>query len=215
MADINGVVVRNGQVSGGIRETLLKGLSAYEIAVTEGYDGTEEEWLASLKGETGSAGPQGEQGPRGLTGETGPQGPQGIPGEQGPAGQDGYTPVKGVDYFDGEQGPRGEVGPAGPQGPKGDRGETGACITETVTGTAPVIVAEDNHRYVCGEVTSLSFTPCASGICDVIFTSGNLLVAVLTLPSTVKMPEGFEVESNTTYEINILDGVWGSVMSWT
>lgn len=81
MANINGAVVRNGQVTGGIRETLLKGLSAYEIAVTEGYDGTEEEWLASLKGETGSAGPQGEQGPRGEVGPAGPQGPKGDRGD--------------------------------------------------------------------------------------------------------------------------------------
>jgi hypothetical protein len=86
--------------------------------------------------------------------------------------------------------------------------------TVTVSGTDPVITAVDNTRYVCGEVTSLSFTPCVSGICDVIFTSGST-VAVLTLPSTVKMPDGFEVEANTTYEINILDGVYGSVMSWT
>lgn len=214
MADLTGVLSENEELTGSIEETVLRGKSAYEIAVIHGFVGTEEEWLASLKGETGSAGPQGEQGPRGLTGETGPQGQQGIPGEQGPAGQDGYTPVKGVDYFDGEQGPRGEVGPAGPQGPKGDRGETGACITETVTGTAPVIVAEDNHRYVCGEVTSLSFTPCSSGICDVIFTSGST-VAVLTLPSTVKMPDGFEVEANATYEINILDGQWGVYQAWT
>ena len=31
----------------------LKGLSAYEIAVKSGYTGTEEEWLASLQGESG------------------------------------------------------------------------------------------------------------------------------------------------------------------
>lgn len=86
--------------------------------------------------------------------------------------------------------------------------------TVTVSGTDPVITAVDNTRYICGEVTSLSFTPCASGICDVIFTSGST-VAVLTLPSTVKMPDGFEVEANATYEINILDGVWGVYQSWT
>lgn len=92
------------------------------------------------------------------------------------------------------------------------KAETGVQ-TVTVSGTDPVITAVDNTRYVCGEVTSLSFTPCASGICDVIFTSGST-VAVLTLPSTVKMPDGFEVEANCTYEINILDGVWGVYQKW-
>lgn len=63
------------------------------------------------QGEVGPQGPAGEQGPMGPQGEVGPQGPQ---GEQGPAGEvgpmgpegpagkdgaDGYTPVKGVDYF--------------------------------------------------------------------------------------------------------------------
>jgi len=60
MANINGAVVRNGQVTGGIRETLLKGLSAYEVAVKEGYTGTEAEWLASLKGEHGPKGDRGD-----------------------------------------------------------------------------------------------------------------------------------------------------------
>ena len=35
----------------------------------------------------------------GPTGPKGPQGPKGDPGIQGPAGQDGYTPVRGTDYW--------------------------------------------------------------------------------------------------------------------
>ena len=53
------------------------GKSAYEIAVDNGFEGTEVEWLASLKG---------EQGPQGGTG---PQGVQGPPGADGTDGQDG------------------------------------------------------------------------------------------------------------------------------
>lgn len=102
------------------------------------------------------------------------------------------------------------------KGDKGDTGESGALVTVTVSGTSPTIIAEDNKRYICGEVTSLSFTPCANGICDVQFTSGST-VAVLTLPSTVKMPDWFDATSlktNTIYEINILDGVYGVVTTW-
>lgn len=58
------------------------GQSAYEVAVRNGFEGNEEEWLASLKGDPG------------------PQGPQ---GEIGAAGADGYTPVKGEDYFTEEE----------------------------------------------------------------------------------------------------------------
>ena len=56
------------------------GKSAYEIAVDNGFEGTEEEWLASLKGERGETGAQGVRGP---------QGEQGPPGENGTDGQDG------------------------------------------------------------------------------------------------------------------------------
>lgn len=38
---------------------LIQGKSAYEIAVMHGFEGTEEEWLASLKGEKGEKGDQG------------------------------------------------------------------------------------------------------------------------------------------------------------
>ena len=57
--------------------------SAYAIAKKHGFDGTEEEWLASLvgpKGDTGPRGPQGVQGEKGDTGDTGPQGVQGVQG---------------------------------------------------------------------------------------------------------------------------------------
>ena len=40
----------------------LHGYSAYEIAVINGFEGTEEEWLLSLKGEKGADGKSGEDG---------------------------------------------------------------------------------------------------------------------------------------------------------
>ena len=85
----------------------------------------------------------------------------------------------------------------------------------TVSGTTPTIVAKSGIRYVCGEVATLDFTPSATGICDVVFTSGST-PTVVTLPNTVKFPDGsFTAEADTTYEINILDGVYGAVMAWT
>ena len=94
--------------------------------------------------------------------------------------------------------------------------QDGSTGTVDVTGTTPTITAVENTRYVCGEVTSLSFTPPASGISIVRFTSGST-VTVLTIPSTVKFPEWFDptsLETNTIYEICITDGVYGAVMSW-
>ena len=53
-------------------------------------------------GDTGPRGPAGPQGEQGIQGEQGPQGPAGPRGEtgpKGPAGSDGYTPVRGTDYW--------------------------------------------------------------------------------------------------------------------
>ena len=84
------------------------GKSSYEIAVDNGFIGTENDWLLSLKGKAftyedfteeqlanlkGEKGDTGETGPRGATGE---KGEKGDPGETGSAG---YTPEKGVDYW--------------------------------------------------------------------------------------------------------------------
>lgn len=63
------------------------GLSAYEVAVKNGFKGSETEWLASLVGPPG---------PKGDTGETGDRGPRGLQGEPG---TDGYTPIRGTDYW--------------------------------------------------------------------------------------------------------------------
>ena len=131
-----GVLNQAQQMSGTLAGPLVRGFSAYDIAVMEGYVGTQEEWLETLRGKEGAVGPQG---------------PKGDPGEAGPKGNDGYTPVKGVDYFDGGNGIasavlnadytltltftdgtsyttpsiRGEQGIQGIQGPKGDTGEKG------------------------------------------------------------------------------------------
>lgn len=111
---------------------------------------------------------------------------------------------------------------------KGDRGDTyelteedkgdiaelvGGIHTVEVSGSTPVINGVAGNRYLCGTVSSISITPPSNGIIDVVFTSGST-AAVVTLPNTVKMPEWYEVVANRTYEINIADGVYGSVMSW-
>lgn len=91
---------------------------------------------------------------------------------------------------------------------------SGEVQVVTVTGSNPSITAEYNKRYVCGEVSTLTITPTSQGCTDVLFTSGTT-PTVLSLPNTVKMPSWFTVEASKTYEISILDGVYGAVMSWT
>lgn len=80
------------------------GSSAYEIAVENGFTGTEIEWLASLKGEKGDQGEQGVQGPKGDTGSQGLQGVQGPKGEKGDTGEKGEPGIQGADGAKGESG---------------------------------------------------------------------------------------------------------------
>lgn len=54
-----------------INGCFVSGLSAYQIAVKNGYSGTEEEWLESLKGDPGEKGDTGEKGEKGEQGEPG------------------------------------------------------------------------------------------------------------------------------------------------
>ena len=74
------------------------GKSAYQIWLDAGNTGTEEDYLASLKGADGAKGEKGD------TGATGPQGEQGIQGEKG------------------------DIGSQGPKGDKGEKGDTGIGI---------------------------------------------------------------------------------------
>lgn len=114
-------------------------LTAYGIAVKHGFRGTEEEWLASLKGEKGdpvlwkgqyitveqlrAEHPAGKEGDCYLVGtelywwdpEAGDYADAGS--WQGPRGEPGPR---------GEKGERGESGPKGDAGPQGDKGDTGA-----------------------------------------------------------------------------------------
>ena len=77
------------------------GASAYEIAVENGYTGTEAEWLTSLKGQKGE---RGEKGEKGDTGEQGLQGIQGEKGEKGDTGAAGKDGMNGTDGRDGANG---------------------------------------------------------------------------------------------------------------
>lgn len=51
------------------------------------------------KGDKGDKGDRGEQGIQGIQGEKGEKGDAGEAGKNGTNGKDGYTPVKGKDYF--------------------------------------------------------------------------------------------------------------------
>lgn len=133
----------------------VDGLSAYEIAVSNGFVGTETEWLASLVGPTGPTGPQGPQGDTGPTGPQGVQGETGATGSQGPTGPQGIQGIQGPAGATGDTGPAGPTGPEGPQGLQGIQGETGPAGPEGPQG-AQGIQGETGPEGPNGEIDILT-----------------------------------------------------------
>jgi len=91
--------------------------------------------------------------------------------------------------------------------------ENDRVVIMPVEGMNPKINATANTVYLCGELLSLEFNPCADGVCDIVFSSGTT-PTLLTLPDSVRMPNGFSVLENRTYEINIMNGIYGVATSW-
>ena len=87
-------------------------------------------------------------------------------------------------------------------------------ITTTISGSTPAnLSAADNHIYEYGEISSLTISSIpASGEFVIIFTSGAT-ATVLTTPATMHMPDGFQVEANTRYEISCRKG-YAVAASW-
>ena len=120
--------------------TVTNGKSAYELAVENGYQGTVEEWLASLVGETGANGEDGksayelavENGYEGTLDEwlESLVGAAGVPGATGEAGEDGKSAYE-LAVENGFEGSLEEwltslVGSSGKDGTDGADGEDGA-----------------------------------------------------------------------------------------
>ena len=169
------------------------GKSAYEIARENGFTGTKEEWLLSLKGA------KGDKGENGLNGRDGVQGLQGVgikniqlmnngglritltnnqvfetasvKGEQGIQGMQG---IQGIQGIRGEKGDRGE---------KGERGERGA------DGTG----ATYNDTELRNKITALE-----SGKAD--------KSAIPTLPAGILTKNNLNSEARTLSGLNITPG---------
>ncbi len=126
-----------------ISEKGKDGKSAYQIAIENGFVGTETEWLESLKGLDGKDGVNGKDGADGLPGKDGIDGQNGADGQDGVNGIDGKSAyeiavangfigtesewlesLQGKDGANGRDGVDGAVGPQGEQGPPGKDGIT-------------------------------------------------------------------------------------------
>ena len=122
-----------------------KGYSAYEVAIKNGYTGTEAEWLATLKGEKGE---KGEPGVNGIDGKPGKDGVDGVNGADGKPGTNGLSAYElaAKNGFSGNESAwlASLKGDKGDQGPKGDKGQNGVNGADGKDGLSAYAIAVKN-----------------------------------------------------------------------
>lgn len=88
-------------------------------------------------------------------------------------------------------------------------------VTITDSGAVTAELLPNIAYHFTGEITSLTITLAATTDIPQYhfdFISGST-AATLTLPATVSMPDGFAVDANMRYEIDILRG-YGVAQNW-
>lgn len=166
-------VSEDGSAAASVGEDLPRGKSAYEIAKENGFNGTEAEWLASLKGATGAPGANGKDGTDGKTpyvGDNGnwfvgsddtgkpSRGAKGDKGEKGEKGEKGAQGIQGEQGIQGVQGEKGDKGDKGSPGAKGDKGEPGAKGDKGDPGATPNLTVGTVTTLEAGQNATASIT---------------------------------------------------------
>lgn len=122
-----------------------KGYSAYELAVKNGYTGTEAEWLATLKGEKGEKGEPGTNGSDGKPGKDGVDGANGTDGKPGANGLSAYELAAKNGFTGNESAWLASLkGDKGDKGPKGDDGQNGVNGVDGKDGLSAYSIAVKN-----------------------------------------------------------------------
>ena len=185
------------------------GKSAYQIAVEQGYQGSESDWLSSLKGDKGE---KGNTGAKGNPGQDGAEGKSAyaiavehgyedseekwllsLKGEKGDTGERGE---KGDTGLQGERGEKGETGQQGEQGPKGEKGDPGNRGLQGVPG-------EKGEKGDAGVAGKDGFSPIANVVKD-----GSVITITITDKNgttTVTLTEGAAVDLTPYAEVTYVD----------
>ena len=161
------------------------GKSAYQIAVEQGYQGSESDWLSSLKGDKG---------------EKGNTGAKGNPGQDGTDGKSAYAIAVEHGYEDSEEkwllslkGEKGDTGERGEKGNTGDRGLQGV----------PGEKGEKGDAGVAGKDGTDGFSPIAN-----VVKNGSVITITITDKNgttTVTLTEGAAVDLTPYAEVTYVD----------
>ena len=185
------------------------GKSAYQIAVEQGYQGSESDWISSLKGDKGE---KGNTGAKGNPGQDGADGKSAyaiavehgyedseekwllsLKGEKGDAGERGE---KGDTGLQGERGEKGETGQQGEQGPKGEKGDPGDRGLQGIPG-------EKGEKGDTGADGKDGFSPIAAVAKD--GSSVTITITDVNGTTTVTLTEGTAVDLTPYAEVNYVD----------
>ena len=162
-----------------------KGSSAYQIAVEQGYQGSESDWLSSLKGDKG---------------EKGNTGAKGNPGQDGAEGKSAYAIAVEHGYEDSEEkwllSLKGEKGDTGERGEKGEKGDPGDRGLQGVPG-------EKGEKGDAGVAGKDGFSPIANVVKD-----GSVITITITDKNgttTVTLTEGAAVDLTPYAKVTYVD----------
>ncbi|MFR5764882.1 MAG: collagen-like protein [Ruminococcus sp.] len=158
------------------------GKSAYQIAVEQGYQDSESDWLSSLKGDKG---------------EKGNTGAKGNPGQDGADGKSAYAIAVEHGYEDSEdkwllslKGEKGDTGERGEKGDTGDRGLQG-------------VPGEKGEKGDAGVAGKDGFSPIANVVKD-----GSVITITITDKNgttTVTLTEGAATDLTPYAKVNYVD----------
>ena len=161
------------------------GKSAYQIAVEQGYQSSESDWLSSLKGDKG---------------EKGNTGAKGNPGQDGAEGKSAYAIAVEHGYEDSEEkwllSLKGEKGDTGERGEKGDTGDRGL---QGVPGEK----GEKGDAGVAGKDGTDGFSPIAN-----VVKNGSVITITITDKNgttTVTLTEGAAVDLAPYAKVTYVD----------
>ena len=172
------------------------GISAYQVAVDNGFTGTEAEWLASLKGakgDTGDVGPKGDTGAQGIQGEQGPAGATGAKGDTGAQGIQGEQGIQGIQGVAGDNGTDGATWYSGTSAPSASTGADGDFYLNTST--------YDVYKKASGAwAVSLNIKG-ATGTTGTAGTNGSVWYSGSTVPASATGTNGDYYLYTTTYDV--------------
>ena len=164
------------------------GKSAYQIAVEQGYQGSESDWLSSLKGDKG---------------EKGNTGAKGNPGQDGAEGKSAYAIAVEHGYEDSEEkwllSLKGEKGDTGERGEKGEKGDPGDRGLQGVPGEK----GEKGDAGVAGKDGTDGFSPIAN-----VVKNGSVITITITDKNgttTVTLTEGAAVDLTPYAKVTYVD----------